>query len=232
MDLKCNYFIIPSQAVPANDADDCEITEQQLAAGTLYLQRCNLPVRWGDLVRFECMEDYRNCGVTIFDGTKLIDLIYEPDEYGNLPQQFRVLERMPGSARIIPIRYWDKIRHNNYVWFDHRPYASELLNSLHWENKFLPSPDYPDHPIPALVASCTIANKKYHVVPFSDSDLLGSYEPEEWNDQDRCMLKASAVKALCSPNLIPFEYACDYYLLPKDNTNVMFLNVNEEWSLK
>jgi len=67
----------------------------------------------GDLVIFTPADRYRNEGVTIFDGRRLIHLQFWPDDYGNLPSIFTPLE--DGA----PLDYWhalDIIQHNDIIW--------------------------------------------------------------------------------------------------------------------
>lgn len=75
-----------------------------------------------DLVRGDLicngLNEYRNDGVCIFNGEKIIPLNYEIDDYGSLPSEFTVINDN------VPIRYWEDsekykgIDHNCHIWFD------------------------------------------------------------------------------------------------------------------
>lgn len=101
----------------------------------------DVDLQWGDLVVFANTIAYRNDGLTIFDGEKLVDLFPEPDEYGSLPPNFRVLEKHPVTDQVVPITYWHRgdlrdsrfITHNSIVWFDHRKFSKELLSNLTYD---------------------------------------------------------------------------------------------------
>lgn len=116
--------------------------EEELAEGLRELRSRSVPLKWGDLVRFS-NGDYRNDGLVIFDGEKLIDLSPYPDDYGTLPSEFRVLIPHPETKEIIPLGYWhlhhnevtnettEGICHNDYVWLDHSRVGEELIRNLH-----------------------------------------------------------------------------------------------------
>jgi hypothetical protein len=116
--------------------------EEELAEGLRELRSRSVPLKWGDLVRFS-NGDYRNDGLVIFNGEKLIDLSPYPDDYGTLPSEFRVLVPHPETKEIIPLGYWhlhhnevtnettEGICHNDYVWLDHSRVGEELIRNLH-----------------------------------------------------------------------------------------------------
>jgi len=84
----------------------------------------------GDLICFTGLDDYRNQGVSIFDGCKIINLDYDIDDYGSLPEEFTVINDG------VPIRYWENtekdkgIDHNHLVWFDHRIVKQQLIDNV------------------------------------------------------------------------------------------------------
>ena len=87
----------------------------------------NFNIRRGDLIHLESMGDYRNDGKYIFDGDKFISLEFEPDDYGNLPKEFKILD----DYLIFSPNYWlDVIDHNGYVHFDSLPYIDQLKYNL------------------------------------------------------------------------------------------------------
>jgi len=87
-----------------------------------YLEEAN--VRRGDIVHLEVYGDYRNDGKFIYDGENLVPLNTEIDEYGSIPNEFRVIDEFP-------IRYWENvIEHNSIVPFDPIKYIDDIRNNL------------------------------------------------------------------------------------------------------
>jgi len=84
----------------------------------------------GDLICFEGLNSYRNDGVYIFNGNKIVELSYEIDDYGHLPEEFTVINNN------VPIRYWQYnedhkgISHNNLVWFDHKLVKQQCIDNI------------------------------------------------------------------------------------------------------
>lgn len=76
----------------------------------------------GDLVHIEGVIGYRNSGVFAFDGTTIIDLDSDYNEYGTVPKQFQVITEFP-------IDYFSNTL-GDHVWFDQTPYAEEMINTL------------------------------------------------------------------------------------------------------
>ena len=116
--------------------------------GTMLLRMLNPPPRLGDLVRFTDISRYRNDGVAIWDGEKIIDLETEPDEYGTVPKMFRVIEPTygkNGTVAVFPPIYWHEpvrlgaqfkqgiIQHNDNVWFDHAKARNDLLQNIRYD---------------------------------------------------------------------------------------------------
>lgn len=73
------------------------------------------------------MSGYRNEGVYMWDGDDVIHLNWDVDEYGSLPDNFKVWERHPEYGFIIPLLYWSSIDHNTFVNFDHKPYVKDMV---------------------------------------------------------------------------------------------------------
>lgn len=76
----------------------------------------------GDMVHIEGVIGYRNSGVFAFDGTTVIELDSDFNEYGTVPKQFQVITEFP-------IDYFSNVL-GNQVWFDQTPYAEEMINTL------------------------------------------------------------------------------------------------------
>lgn len=101
------------------DVDLYSPTPQHLE---LLTQRAvQLGMVYGDLIRVMdprgYLEDgshpgnYRNDGLFIFDGEHVCELEFDLDEYGHLPEKFRLFEN-----GINELDYWSEIAHNGYVW--------------------------------------------------------------------------------------------------------------------
>ena len=88
---------------------------------------------------------YRNDGIAIFDGEKIINLDFESDDYGTLPSQFTVLQLTTTGHRY-PVNYWHDVfqegwlglTHNHYVWFDHRPYIDQCTTNVIYDDQLFP----------------------------------------------------------------------------------------------
>jgi hypothetical protein len=108
-----------------------EISDDKLKHEALYfLQRSGYELVRGDLICFNGLYDYRNDGVYIFDGIKIINLKYELNDYGDLPEEFTVINNG------VPIRYWENtekdkgIDNSNVVWFDPEPVRQQCLDNI------------------------------------------------------------------------------------------------------
>lgn len=141
----CTTHIIPEGTITLKD--EVLPSKKELDRTLKYLQSKNIHPQFGDLVMFEEYSGYRNDGITIFDGKKIIDLARDPDDYGTLPKKFRVLQKNENGSRF-PLFYWHNltenedwqgITHNTYVWFDHRPYVDELIKNITYDNKLFMS---------------------------------------------------------------------------------------------
>lgn len=130
--------------VSIQDLED-DVKQKLLDNALTYLKDIVDDLIRGDLVLFEGMYDYRNDNLAIYNGEKIIELADEPDDYGTLPSEFRVIEQG------VPIDYWHNvpmkhygcdsesdseyksetpseintseskgIEHNTFVWFDHK----------------------------------------------------------------------------------------------------------------
>jgi hypothetical protein len=127
--MHAKVYHIPKEITP-NAANDKGIDEKSLNTGLAYLRSINAAIKYGDLVIFDQIINYRNDAHAIYDGDNIINLASDPDEYGTLPKQFQVLS----PPHYFPIDYWhgfnEGIRHNTIVWVNHRPYQKELLSSI------------------------------------------------------------------------------------------------------
>lgn len=124
---RCNFYEID---LPGGEID--EMTEKIINRANEFIKENPIGNKliYGDIVHITNFGDYRNDGKLIFDGQKLIALADEPDDYGNLPQKFHVIEHN------VPIDYWaDSNDHNYIVWFDHtkRFIREQCLKNIKYE---------------------------------------------------------------------------------------------------
>lgn len=150
----CNAYEISGISYDAcYDPHDPEGSAEFLRAaeaGTKVLLALEEKPKLGDLIFFVDCERYRNDGVCIWDGEKIIDLEYDHDEYGHLPSKFRVIELTIGEnifSANFPIGYWhDPLRkngeysivHNHIVWFDHINRQKELYSNVTYSDTLTP----------------------------------------------------------------------------------------------
>lgn len=110
------------------------VTNEERAQSLNYLRENNADLVRGDLIVYDSMAGYRNEGVEIFDGEKIIPLDNHLDDYGSLPKQFHVI------VNNVPIKYWNDnhdnvigVDHNNIVWFNHSLVRHECLQNIKYE---------------------------------------------------------------------------------------------------
>lgn len=97
----CYTHLIPSSVVNISSSD--EITPEALNAALNealeYLTTSKADLIRGDLVAFESSAGYRNEGIAIYDGNKIINLEDDIDEYDHVPKSFKVIQEFS-------IKYW------------------------------------------------------------------------------------------------------------------------------
>lgn len=122
-----------SHYIPQNIVNsDIEEGEENKDIALKYLRSIGADLIKGDLVIFDAIEGYRNEGVTIFDGENIVELDFELDEYGALPNNFRVIEAN------VPVTYWSHsdelrgIQHNNIVWFNPSLVKEQVISNVQY----------------------------------------------------------------------------------------------------
>lgn len=103
------------------------IIKKEQLPGTRGLRKINKIVKGfddlkrGDIIQLEWL-DYRNDGTYLYDGSKVINLDDNPDDYGTIPEGFCFPE--------FDIRYWyERIVHNCYFRIDDS-YRHQLVSSI------------------------------------------------------------------------------------------------------
>lgn len=136
----------------------------------LYKNNANLV--FGDLICTTGFGGYRNDGIYIFDGIKIIELDREIDDYGALPSIFTIITT--GA----PVEYWCRddyrggsdhiikwsgnesqgIAHNSYVWLNLVDIRDQCINNVALEseeNKVITTFKYDDIVYTLYLISCT-----------------------------------------------------------------------------
>jgi len=89
-------------------------------------------VKRGDLLCFTKNgikeRGYRNEGVWIWNGDKMVELYTNVDIYGSVPREFKV------GKEFAPDHWIDKIDHNNIVWLENELYKEIKLQFLETNN--------------------------------------------------------------------------------------------------
>lgn len=185
-------------------------TRDEMDLALKYLQDQNADLIKGDLVIFDSCAGYRNTGVTIFTGEEIVDLAFEPDDYGNLPQQFHVIEDG------VPINYWSHlednvqgITHNSIVWFDHSQVLDECLRHITYE--LVEGDKY------AIFTHFTYFGKKYRIVfDYVDhlmaDNFINSTNYGFLNESNVQVMKDLFHRLLSNTEeLIAFDYWTEFY---------------------
>lgn len=193
-------------------------SRKEMDRALFYLRKKNTDLIKGDLVLFDCSEGGRNRGIVIFDGETIIDLSAEPDGYGTLPENFRVIE---GG---VPLTYWEYrgnddhergICHNTNVWFDHFLVLEECLKNVTY----------------GLVADCKYAiyttfnynNSTYRIILDYTDHLYGKVHVQTFEFIDDLMkeeLIGNFISILSNTEiLIPFVLNSHY----GDLTNTLYI---------
>src|SRR3989344_1722726 len=111
----------------------CETDQFATKEELFKAKACLTKPKRGDLVVFDQNAGYRSDGVCIYDGENVVNLACEPDEYGTIPKQFKVLgeEKFSTDYWVVYDDKWGW--HNNHVWFDYRPYLSQILENIRYD---------------------------------------------------------------------------------------------------
>lgn len=207
----CNTHYIQKSYILKND----DIEERDLKAALTILKMSSADLIFGDLIVFESVSGYRNEGVAIFDGNKIVRLYYDVDDYGSLPKKFQVIKDD------VPIDYWKDldnqrgIKHNDIVWFDHKIVRDQCLKNLKYQknsdNKY-------------VIHTYFIYNSKTYYIIFEYVDFLQEndihYDEETYriSDETVILICNKCISLLKSDAFIVFENESKtdaYY--PSDN---------------
>jgi len=220
----CFSHHIPSNIaqLKQDDYDLAHITEQ-CAIALSYLRSQNADLRKGDLILFDANIGYRNDGVCIFNGDRIVDLYAEVDDYGSLPPEFRVIENN------VPLLYWKDIddtdngrgiSHNSIVWFNHHLVKDQCLSNLQFSlletNRF------------AIHTRFTYLNTTYRII-FDHTELQNCQLDRttyEFLIPSQKEIVLSAVKSVLNGNkLIVFESEDRLNDPPIDDNTTLFVHL-------
>ena len=99
-----------------NEPDDDELLQKMTAYVKKQVKQNNpafATIAQGDTVVIESESGYRNTGVFMWNGKKVIDLYTEVDDYGSVPPEIEISDDNDFTAYS-----WENlVDHNNYVWY-------------------------------------------------------------------------------------------------------------------
>jgi hypothetical protein len=215
----CGHHLIPRDSFDFEDND--QLTQDHFDLALIYLQEIKqADLVKGDLIVFEALSGYRNSGLAIYDGSKIIDLDYEIDDYGALPQSFRVIEDG------IPLDYWAKgevnIGHNNIVWFNHTLVREECLKNLTYG--LLDDEKGKKY---AIFTTFLMNHQEYRIVLsyHIDDCLVGggimNEDDYHFHDEEVATIRLKQLRRILSADkLVPFSIESDFY---SGNSTTLYL---------
>ena len=213
----CAVFRIPeSEVTYDNEEEDSIVPEEARQRGLIYLQSIGEKLVYGDLVMFEAHAGYRNDGIAIFDGEKIIDLCVDYDDYGSLPPQFHVIEKN------VPLNYWasgevDGITHNYIVWFDHRTVRDECMRNVTCHPDRYLDDDHESDPMDVFATQFTYEGRQYNLI-FDHLDL-------EDDSTDRAKIQERFLKFL-ERDFLVFQFDNEEYPYLDNNFPTLYLATN------
>lgn len=80
----------------------------------------NIDLRRGDFVCYQHQLGYRNNGKAIYNGVKILNLSFEPDDYGSIPEEFQAVIEFP------PLYWSEVIDHNSNIPFTFNKYFQNI----------------------------------------------------------------------------------------------------------
>ena len=112
--------LIPNRSVLGRNISRDLHGDELLKKMTAYVKkqvRQNNPefvnIALGDVVIIESESDYRNDGVFMWNGKKVIKLYTEVDDYGSVPPEIEIADDNDFTA----YSWQDLVNHNNFVWY-------------------------------------------------------------------------------------------------------------------
>lgn len=228
--LKASVFRI---AFPQEDSSSPSVEELEVATKMVRESKECEGIKWGDLVINDTVAGYRNDGVMIFDGERVRDLANYPDDYGNVPEEFKVLQPHPLTKELIPTQYWTDhkspddrqlISHDYLVWFDHTPFKNELVENVRFDKEF----PYSDREV--LYTSFTLGDKKLYLVFNLREYLEGGDTEYTDSDGERAQVFQTFKERLESNEM--WSYICvfeDFIQEATDDVLYMNMDSRENW---
>ena len=171
---KCSVFYLSDEKVEEFEFDSDEYisdpNEVSIQWADTLTQNISLfpGILRGDVVSvFSDEERERNDGLFIYDGSKVLPLDTEHDEYGHLPSTFKVEEFYP--------QYWSEIiTHNQIVWFNPR---------IHNYTNYIKADDNTiivnDDQYKIVLVSNGAVDRFYEDIKNSQEDTMVSYHHED-----------------------------------------------------
>ncbi len=133
--MPCKTFYIDDMVL----SHPCVVPRKELDEAWNYVK--DTDIKYGDLVVFTKYAGYRNEGVVIFDGKRLVRLYFKVEEDGSIPPKFKVLQKNKYGVDIGLYHWHDgdgtprdgHFMQNYTVWFDQTKHAKELIKNLTYD---------------------------------------------------------------------------------------------------
>lgn len=218
----CFSHHIPSTVVSLKDSP--LISEHELSKALIYLREIRVDLVKGDLVLFDSNIGYRNEGVAIFNGDKIVELSDDVDDYGSVPQELRVIEDG------VPINYWAYlddtdigrgITHNSIVWFNHMLVQDQCLRNITYttvgksKSTFLTWFNY--------------SGQQYHIIYcYADADSIYDDLDDDYafkSNDSYIKVSNKFYELFRTPKLFPFEWESEFYP-DLNNGRTLFVRMN------
>lgn len=184
-----------------SDGDDNEEILKQL---TKYLEEHSIEVKQGDVIELICESGYRNTGVFLYDGEKVINLYAEVDDYGSVPPEMKILDFKAPAEKFFEPKHWlGEIDHNSIVWFDTEPYREQLIASISYEQKVNPNGEQQF----IFYTWCTLPNDQTLALEAKMSDC--SLETRKLSANSVALLTEYAQKKVLGQNQIDQVFEAD-----------------------
>ena len=198
--------------------DENILNEAEANEVLIIFKNSNIDLRRGDLISTQSKHGYRNEGIAIYDGVNIVNLCYDFDDYGCVPQQFKVIQEFP-------INYWKDdykildvtkrgIDHNSIVWFDHNIVKDQCINNVTY--RIINDGKY------GAVTEFNYNNKVYYIV--LDHDGEDGYE-EFLENNTAVAIQSLKEELLEYLNLDFIVFESESQVYSNTENNILFISV-------
>ncbi len=198
--------------------DENQLTDEEAKEILMILNDSDIDLRRGDLISTHAEHGYRNQEISIYDGVNIVNLCYDYDDYGCVPEQFKVIQEFP-------INYWKDdwkisdvrkrgIDHNNIVWFDHNIVKDQCIKNI--THKIVNDGKY------GAITQFTYNDKIYYIV--LDEDGEDAYE-EFLENNTAVTIQLLKNKLLEYLNLHCIVFESESQVYSNQENNILFISV-------